>query len=320
MNKTLTVAFITSRHEPLFEWFLASLKKQAEVIDFDVILVDGNWSVRHDRSFPNPSPYGGLYDSFGFGIQHVPPKPNPWQGAHRLTQSDWWAKSNALNTALCMAKTDWIWTVDDRCVLSPTSLQAVREAMAGEYVMCGSYEKRHNMKVENGEVVEWGTLDGSDPRSPNGQDHRNAKANGLTKAPGSWTYGCSLALPVEWALQVNGWEENCDSCRHEDCVFGVMLENNKYPIYFDPRNKVIQDRTPGKCGPDVRSDCKERHPHDTQDKVHRILKYAKTATCSRHPLNMRQIRENFQASKGWPDVSVYGTKDWYDQMEIKDMV
>lgn len=295
--KSLTVAFITSRETPEFDWFYQSLIKQSLSGDSAIIIIDALCGI---QSYPGDH-----------RILWSQPKPTVWQGSHRLTKSDWWAKSNALNTALCLCRTEFFAAVDDRCVLALGWMDSVREAMAGNYAVCGAYEKRVGMKVENGEIVDPGTVIGIDHRC----------SNHLPRArhciPG-WFFGCSIALPTAWAVQVNGWNELLDGLGAEDTHFGHMLANNGFDMRFDPRMKVIQDRTPGECGPEMKRSSKERFPHDTQDKGHKAIELFFGEKQSSHPWKIREIRENVLAGREWPSVEKYPCFDWYDGKPIEE--
>src|SRR5688572_836003 len=133
--KSLTVCYITCRKNHKFEWFMDSLKLQpGYTTDIKVIRVDLYCDERHMEG----------------DVLVVPPKPNVWQGKHRKTKENWWAIANAKNTGICLCETEWFSTADDRSVLVPTWLGAVKEAMEKNYVVAGAYEKVHNLRVENG--------------------------------------------------------------------------------------------------------------------------------------------------------------------------
>lgn len=293
---SLTVAFITSREKPELGWFLDSLVRQSGNEAINVIVIWTNTPEGWDH--PN-------YERDNIFISYQQPKPTVWQGLHRLTKSDWWAKSNALNTALCLCRTDYLASVDDRCVLAPGWLDSVREAMAGRYSVCGAYEKRVNMRVENGEIIDPGTVTGTDHRL---EGH-------LPRAryciPG-WFFGCSFALPTEWALQVNGWNELLDGLGTEDTHFGSMLGANGFETRFDPRMLVIQDRTPEEIGPVMKRDAKARFVDDKQDKAHKAIKRFSGQKQSSHHWNIREIRDKVMAGGEWPGVETCPTKDWFD--------
>lgn len=291
--KPLTLILTTVRDEPRFDWFLDSLFRQTiPPNDIQVIIVDLFASKRHIES--------------GW-IHHVEPKPNVWQGSQRLTKEDWWAKSNALNTGLAMAQGEWIACCDDRCVLAPTWLEAVRDAMEGQYAVTGAYEKWDNLNVRDGVVVGGSKMTGMDQRLGNSQEIR--------KCPGNHFFGCSNALPLDWALEINGWDESCDGMAYEDTAFGMMLANNNRPIYYDPRMRVIQDRTPELSGPVMKREDKGISPHD---KSHAWVRRSEKATRATHDINLMELRELYRNGKPWPDAPKDWV-DWYDGQNIKDM-
>lgn len=305
----LTICMTTSRPEPEIGWMLESLEKQVytnEGSQIKVLVID----LLKITTFH-------LFERFrGLDFTHVAPKPNIFQGEHRLTKQDWWAVSNARNTALCLCKTDWILFLDDRCVLMPGFMAAVRQAMAGNYIMAGAYEKRQGMTVENGVIKHGGIVQAVDSR----ETYFNA--NGI-KPPftcgGEWLFGCCLLLPLDWALQVNGYPERCNALSFEDVIFGMLLQKNIFPMKFDPRAKMIEDRTPDKLGTPMRRESKERHPNDTSDKAHTTLRWVSTAMKSDNDYDIRELRAKIQAGGSFPipnPEKVYF--DWFDGQDVRD--
>lgn len=290
--KTLTIVFISARPDPKFEWFLHSLL--AQLFDDDIaprIIV------------VKPGQEDDLGESGHFST--VSPKPTIWQGKHRLTDHDWWAISNARNTGICLAQTEWIAFVDDRCVLGPQWLEAIKDAMVGNYMVCGSYEKRWNMRVENGVITDPGKVNSIDNRIE--YCEKNNISN-PSPCAGNWTYGCGIAMPLEWALSVGGFEEAMDGIGFEDVIFGLMCQNNSLPIKYDRRMHLIEDRTPGDIGTAMRREDRGASP---LDKSHRSLELFGTArnTSNRHRL--LQSRQAVQAGKPWP--MLMGEKeDWWN--------
>ena len=293
----LTIIYATSRHEPEFHWFYDSVRRES---DCQIIVID-------------PQCVNGRNGQQGISCH--PPKPTVWQGPHRLTKEDYWAKSNALNTGICLCRTDWLMCVDDRSVLLPGWFARIQAAMSGGYGVCGSYEKRHNLKVENGVITDWGTLAAGDPRIV--RDHRADFAPAVKDSPGSWWFGCVNALPLEWALQVNGYEELLDSASMEDSMFGLMLANNGFPIKYDPQLKLIEDRTPERCGPAMKRTSKERWPHDTEDKLHKALARFGVRKRTEHHWDLRAIRAAVLRGEPFPPAD-RPTHDWHDGQAIRD--
>lgn len=296
--KSLTIAYLTSRKEPKTEWFFDSLHRQGGD-ECKIIVVN----LYLDKSY-NVSKK--LYDGTVIDFLNVPPKPTIWQGPHRITKEDWWAKSNAHNTAICLCKTEWIAFVDDRCVLTSQWLNCVKNAMEGDYAVCGSYEKNANMQVRDGVVTDYGEDLGIDTRTP-----------GLYEF-GSW-YGGSCALPLEWCLQVNGYPEDmCDGLGSEDSMFGVILRNSGYSVRYDSTMRIIEDRTPGIAyeGALKRSD-KNSHL-GRQAKSWAIVRAFGGKSTSGNHFDIRDMRARKLKGEDWrpPQANHF---DWYDGQPISEM-
>lgn len=302
--KSLTIGFCTSRKEPRFEWFFDSLNAQGGS-DCDVVVVDLHHGTpeRFDRVTAASKTFPRVW--------HVPPKPTVFQGSHRLTQSDWWAVSNSRNTALCLTRGEYVVWVDDRCVLQPKWLQGVREAMSGNYGLCGTYEKRVDMKVENGAIVHGGTVIGEDCR----KSHAKGK---IIRAYREWFFGGTLGMPTEWALSINGFDERMDSLSMEDVMCGIHLYNGGYMVRHDPRVFIIEDRTPSELGEPMKRSSKERWPHDEQDKTHEALRRFGKQNRADHYWDLRAIRE--RALRGEPFPVGGPVTDWYDGQPISEMI
>lgn len=295
----LTVCYITSREKPQIRWFFDSLMRQhrsSKIEHVYIIVID---LFAHTRQW-----------RFDGRVLHVTPKPNPWQGDFRITERDWWAVANARNTALCYCRTPWIAFVDDRSVLGPQWLEGVHAAVQGNYAACGPYEKVHNLKVEHGNVVSFDETDGKDNRLKYVREHyaQHAHLKNPYEAPGEWWYGCSNVVPLEWALEVNGWDEHCDGLSGEDYIFGTMLKNRGRPLKYDTRMMLIEDRTPDQCGPTMARTDKGVSP---KDKSHWLLNLLKGRTEAQHPWNIRKMREAVLSGKGFPDT-LWPRVDPYD--------
>jgi hypothetical protein len=297
--KSLTIAYITGRLRPQIHWFYRSLGRQLKDRQVEIIVVDFHHGRRAEPLY--------TWDR----TRATTPKPNIWQGSHRVTATDWWANSNARNTAFCLCQTEWIAFLDDRCVLEPTYLDAIERAMDGNYIALGSYEKRVNMRVEDGLVVEPGETIGVDHR-------RKHSPRGNMSAPGSWLFGANFALPLEWALDVNGFEEAMDGLSMEDSIFGLMLKNRRYNLVYEPLMGMIEDRTLGETlslhdvdGTMKRSD-KGVSPDDkSHAALKRFGKRDRTDPLWTPPL--RDIRAHLAAGGSFPIPDpnrLY--RDWYD--------
>lgn len=291
----LTIVYITGRKEPHLEWVLDTLAAQLHPQDaIEVLVIDlqgrSPTDLCHGRHHPQVQ------------VRVELPKPNPWQGKHRVTKVDWWAKSSAMNTGLVLCATDYVAFLDDCCRLGPQWLSTVRQGNQERVaVLAGSYDK-----IEHGTVV---------------QDHRRLKApEGRVNCGGGWLYGCTFALPLEWALDVNGAEEGCDGMGTEDYILGFMLENCGRRIDFVPSLMVTQQRPenamPGVPSISLRRTDKGKSP---LDKSHAALERFRVRKRTEFSPDLRALRARRAAGDySWPPVNPL-VGDWYDGQLLRDM-
>ena len=285
---SLTIAYITSRREPEMNWFFDSLRNQVSDEQPKVIVVD---LYCDSREIPEAT--------------HVPPKPNVWQGEHRLTKEDWWAKSNAMNTAIILCETNFIAFVDDRCVLGPSWLIAVKRAMTNSYAVCGDYEKRANMKVENGVIIEPGELLGA------------GRGEGFMRTKDWW--GGSYALPLDWCLEVNGWPEDmCDGLGSEDSQFGMTLLNSGFPMWYDSELKIIEDRTPGQIEGGLKRADKNSHLGQ-KAKSWDIVRCFRDKKTSQNSYDIRNLKDRVLINHEPFPLPSASDRDWYDGQLLSEM-
>jgi hypothetical protein len=304
----LTIGYITSRFEPQIDWFLQSLALQMKADDqITVIIVDGLFGLRKLE-------YSRMFDGKTMFIRRVSVIPNIWQGPHRVRKVDNWAASAARNTAICLCQTEWIAFCDDRCVLAKNWLNCIRDAMHHGYCVAGSYEKRVGVVVKDGVITNGGTLAAQDSRAD-----LSGNANGPVKAPGEWLFGCTLALPLEWALKVNGYDMTCDGISMEDVIFGLQLQNNGYPIYFDRRMMIIEDRTPENCLPIMYREDRGVSPNDKSHAMLAKLRVLKAAIHLPVGANLRAIRDGFRDGKPPPIPPKQTWLDWWDSSVINQL-
>lgn len=294
----LTIAFLTGRSEPRLDWVIDGLITQKRADDeIEIIAVD-----LAGRTVAELAPTAGHALACGISIRAVSPKPTIWQGAHRVTSRDWWAKSNAWNTVLCLATHGYIASLDDRCTLSADWLAIVRSAeRARASVIAGAYEK-----IERGQAT---------------QDSRLAHApRGKINCGGGWLYGCTFCLPLDWALTVNGAEEGCDGMGHEDCIFGLMLANAGYRVDYVPAMKVTQRRDEATAIPNTGGSAPLRRTDkgvSPNDKSHAALARFGKRTRTEFTPDLRALRALVQAGGPWPiPPKDLNPRDWYDGQPI----
>lgn len=311
---SLTVAYITARKEPLLDWFIESLALQIKPTDkIRIIVVDfyaqacDDWTEKdvagRIAEATAIAEKCGLADRFKI----VPPKPTIWAGPHRITSENWWAACNSRNTAICLCETEWLAFCDDRSVLLPGWLRGVRRAMKGGYLVAGSYEKRHSVTVESGVIRHAGIVTGEDGRR---KEYAAQGGIGAVRCPGQWVFGCTFALPLEWAIAVNGVDETCGGISMEDVIFGLMLENHGFPMCYDPTIQMVEDRTVEKLGKPMRREDKGKSP---DDKSHAMLAMLRGSKRAMHTWDLKAIRESVLI-KGEPFPVPPKTPyvDWYD--------
>lgn len=293
---SLTVVYITARRNNHAEWFIDSLASQLANRDkVDVIVVDLYGTV-----VPPPVWRWGRFI-------HTEPKPNIWQGRHRITKEDWWAAANARNTGICLCQSEWIAFIDDRSVLLPGWIDGVKRAMAGQYACAGSYEKALDVEVKDGVLTRY-------IPNPNGKDPRLAKMPFFSPCKGWFWFGCNGVLPLEWCLAVNGFDETCDSLGLEDNMFGMMLMNRGVKMCFDPQMRILEDRTPENTESSPRRMDKGTPP---KDKSHALRERLVFKTFATHPWNLRQVRNNVLAGHQFPSpAGISPTHDWWDGQQI----
>lgn len=220
--------YITQRPDPRFEWFADGLARQLDDGNLEVILVDGLHSAERRASFE-------AIARERFPFLHVPAKPSPYSGPHRLTQREYAAPASARNTGIVHAAHPYVVFVDDLSVPGPQWWGAARDAARHGYVVGGAYAKHLELVVVNGELLD------SRP-APGGLDSRSQinAATKLVQVGGGALYGCSFGAPRRLLLELNGLDELCDSIMGEDSQLGYRIEHAKIPIYYDRRMFTVE--------------------------------------------------------------------------------
>lgn len=309
----LTIAYLTCRMNPRFEWFFQSLERETggDYIGIKVVVVD------HHFGKPLRHPKCKLPEN----MVHTAPKPTVWNGPHRLTTQDYFAASNARNTAVCHADNGYIAFVDDLSVLLPGWLNAVREAMAGGYIVLGCYKKMNKLVVENGEVKSFEDF-------PPGVDTRMAiigKPGQAVPCGGDRLFGCSFAAPVEALLQVNGSDEDCDAMGGEDYILGMMLEHHGWKLRYDMRMMTYESEEAHSEDPPFKRVYKALVPPQPQhkDSSHLMLYWVRDGGRKRAPNyfgpdGIRGLRQKILAGEPFPICQI-PEHHWPDKQPLREM-
>lgn len=311
----LTIAYFTSRKSPMIEWFFSSLNRETggDYEGISIVVVD-RWYGERPENIYDLWPYN---DGFG-SLRHVSPKPCVWQGQHRLTKEDWFAASNARNTAICLAEDGWLAFVDDLSVLTPGWMNAVREAMAGcdKTITCGAYQKVGSLGVARD-----GTITSYEDRVA-GMDNRwkYGSTSGPVKCEGNWMFGCSLVAPVEAFLSINGFPEAlCDGMGFEDVIAGIMLEKKGYSFQYDCRMLTMEDDDLHSQLPIMK---REDYGISPNDKSHAVLSIAQGGD-GWHPNyfgeeGIRGLRQRILAGEPFPIVKI-PEHEWFTKTPLSEL-
>ena len=222
----MSFVYITCRKNPHLEWFVDSLYNQTggETSNIQIVIVDFHLQYDEGRREYVSEIIKGRFD-----FVHVPPKPSPWQGPHRLTNMNCFSASCARNTGVCYVKNPYIIFIDDLSTMAPGSFPyLVQYAKEGKTVGF-SYGKVFDLTVYNGEIIKM-------REHTAGVDSRNYIEGPISRVSGSQFYGYA-GVSLYTLLKVNGYDEICSSHGYEDLDCGIRLEKLGEPIYY---SKVVK--------------------------------------------------------------------------------
>lgn len=310
----LTIAYFTNRKNPRIQWFFDSLHRETggNYSGIRVVVIDF-WE--YDREIIG----WRMIRNGGGDFRHMPPKPTVWQGAHKLTSVDYFCPSNARNTAIALAPDGYIAFVDDLSVLIPGWLAAVREAQAGGYIALGAYKKMKALVVVDGKVKSFEPY-------PSGVDSRWTAGNdsGPVPAAGSWMFGCSVAAPVQAFLDINGFDEDCDSMGSEDYIAGIMLQAAGYRLMYDRRMLTYESEEAHHEEPPFKRIIKVHkgaHPgcvDASHDILQKVLHGRNRAPNYFGPGGLAELRQRVLAGEPFP-ITQIPEHDWRDGQPLREM-
>ncbi len=312
---TLTIAYMTCRKNPRFEWFADSIREQLDPAQFDLLVVDFYAKERDLAEYAR---------SIGINAKSMTPKPTVWQGEHRLVKENHFAAANARNTAICAANGDYLVFADDLSVARPGWGQAVLEAAKAGCVVCGSYQKGLNLRTGLRKKV----VDGKETEElerfiefnehPPGKDARLLHQTRVGPCHPGWFYGCSCGAPLEAFLKINGYPEIADGMGYEDAVTGMALAENGYKFVFDPRMATVEsEEGHHRDKPFIRSD----PGVSPNDKSHALLNIChKTKHFDNYfgPDGIRGLRERIQAGEPFPVVQI-PEHEWFTGKPLREL-
>lgn len=313
----LTVAYLTFRLHPRFEWLAASLARElrelgAEPSILQVLVIDGRlWQEGQRRRLE-------LLDAAAGRIrfEHHPPKPTVWQGPHRLTKKDYFCAANTRNTALALARAPHVAFVDDLSVLRPGWLKGHLDAAEKE-VLAGTTSKVKKLQVSPaGEILAFEAF-------PPGRDSRLPFFAGpKMRCGGASLFGGTFSVPLAVALRVNGQDEICDSIGGEDYDFGVRLERAGAAIYFSRDVGTYEDEDGHHAeAPMIRLDKPypgPEGPYSSNRLLYRLLKESARTWTLGNEFDLRELREHVLAGGEFP-VPKVPSRHWVDDQPLSEM-
>lgn len=232
--KPLTIAYFTSRKDPKIEWFFCSLNRElkGDWSNVEVLVVDYWFQYEGEartKMFKDKVNLPNVEDIFK-QVKHLSPKRSFCQGVHRYTKNEHFAASNARNTAFLHATHPFVACVDDLSVLANGWLDQVMWAYDNNCVILGAYAKVNDLKCDTkGKYASKVFKPGIDSR----YNSQNLGSNmGAQLVDGSWLFGCSFGIPLDFALRVDGFDELCDMQGAEDYDFGIRVGRLGVQIFY----------------------------------------------------------------------------------------
>ena len=319
MGHLITIGYQTSRKNPMIELFLRTLKRELNGAHGGVQLIVVDFYLNNDE---DGSRKGWLMDLVakeglgGIDLCHVLPKPTVWQGKHKLTKNHHFAASNSRNTIFALTKHDFVACVDDLSVLLPGWLDNALHARHHGYVALGAYKKVLKLNAaENGDVTYEEFQPGIDSRWPRGS------GNGIIEVDGAWMFGCSFALPIEFALKVNGFDEICDGTGLEDVEFGCRLHRANCKIFYN-RNMLTYESEEGHTQEGnqkfVRESKMTKMGIMSDWYIHNFLIHGSKTWTEGNTFNLRDLRNHVLNGNPFP-IPTSPTHDWRDGAPLSEV-
>lgn len=325
----LTIAYITARQNPRFEWFVWSLRREMRSMpDVDhstmqVIVIDGKLPrgagdahFKRSHAFTDAWCVDGVLE-LPVRLGFISPKPCAWQGEFRQTSKDYFAAGNARNTALIMANNPHVVFVDDLSALLPGWLKAHYHAAETRKVLAGSTCKNKGVSVTPEGDVAFAQF-----HAP-GQDGRLKLTQAeWSRCSGQWLYGGTFSVPLELALDVNGVDEINDSIGGEDYDFGLRLERAGGEVWFCRTCATIEDEDAHHAeAPMVRLDkpwAGPDGPYSSNKLLNTLMRDSGIIRARGNDFNLRVVREEVRKGGEWPRPPA-NMRHWVDNQLLSEM-
>jgi glycosyltransferase involved in cell wall biosynthesis len=223
----ITFIYVTCRRDPKLEWFVDSLCNQKDDTPIQLVIVDYELQYDETRRELFSNIIRGRVDFI-----HVSSKPNPVQGKFKLTSKNYFAAGSARNTGICYAKYDYLVFVDDTSIMSDGNFSELVKCAREKLVVAFGYKKVYELSVIDGKII-------TKREHQAGIDCRWNQGVPFRQIGGSQVFGYS-ASPLSVILQVNGYDEICNTMGGEDYHYGMRLEKLGIPIYYN-RNVVFYE-------------------------------------------------------------------------------
>lgn len=229
MNPKISIIYSTNRVDPKFDWFVLSLDNQINDSDKDAVEII---LVNYTCKFYMDNEPLDKFEINGFNVIKSSPKPNIYQGQQRKTTGEYFSPANARNTGALLSSGEYLVFVDDVSILMPGWFDEVKKAASENKIVCGAYQKHFEMVVENGNLI-------SSRKHDAGIDSRWGLGE-YAKITGQQLFGCSFGIPAKDFIEVNGFDEICDSIGGEDYQLGIRLNNAGKEIFYNRKMLTIE--------------------------------------------------------------------------------
>jgi len=306
-----SVVYVTNRKDPKIAWFVDSFMRE---LDGDLAGIEVLVVAYFEDAVREAVKKAGA-ESW---ITVHPPKPNVWQGEHKLTKKDWFAAANARNTGIALSRGHTIVFVDDLSAVVPGWWEWAKHACRNQCVCLGTYEKVRDLAVDSSGALTYDEAPnscGKDTRLPMlPQPAEDTKAY---PAVGGWLYGSSVACPIEFLLVINGFDEECNGIGTEDYIAGLMLDHMEFPLFICPGMKTVED---DKMHYVEKPFPRLNRGEGETDSAWTILKKVQGAERVVAPNvdNLRDLRDKVLAGEPFP-IPTKPDKFWYDETPLKEL-